>query len=44
VLIDCDGRDIELPNEAVIVSAGGILPSDFLRGIGVQVETKYGTA
>ena len=24
--------------KAVIVSAGGILPSDFLRGIGVEVE------
>ena len=44
VVLDLDGRDIELPNDAVIVSAGGILPSDFLRGIGVQVETKYGTA
>jgi thioredoxin reductase/NAD-dependent dihydropyrimidine dehydrogenase PreA subunit len=44
VVLAKDGRDIELPNDAVIVSAGGILPSDFLRGIGVQVETKYGTA
>jgi thioredoxin reductase/ferredoxin len=43
VVLDCDGRDVEVPNDAVIVSAGGILPSDFLRGIGVEVETKYGT-
>jgi thioredoxin reductase (NADPH) len=44
VVLDCDGRAVELPNDAVIVSAGGILPSEFLRGIGVRVETKYGTA
>lgn len=31
-------------NDIVIVSAGGVLPNDFLRSIGVQVETKYGTA
>ncbi len=31
-------------NDAVIVCAGGILPSAFLKSIGVEVETKYGTA
>jgi thioredoxin reductase len=44
VVLDCDGRSVEAANDAVIVSAGGILPTDFLRGIGVNVETKYGTA
>jgi thioredoxin reductase/ferredoxin len=44
VVLVCDGREVEAANDAVIVSAGGILPSDFLRGIGVNVETKYGTA
>jgi thioredoxin reductase/ferredoxin len=44
VALDCDGREVEAANDAVIVSAGGILPADFLRGIGVNVETKYGTA
>ena len=44
VVMDCDGREVVLPNDAVIVSAGGILPAEFLRGIGVNVETKYGTA
>jgi hypothetical protein len=39
-----DGRDVEIRNDAVIVSAGGVLPTDFLRGIGIEVETKYGTA
>ncbi len=34
----------DLVNDAVIISAGGILPNDFLRSIGINVETKYGTA
>ena len=44
VTLEHKGRALELANEAVIVSAGGILPSEFLRSIGVSVETKYGTA
>jgi thioredoxin reductase len=44
VAIGCEGREIELGNDAVIVSAGGILPTDFLRSVGIEVETKYGTA
>ena len=44
VLIDAGGRETELSNDAVIVCAGGILPTDFLRDIGIAVETKYGTA
>jgi thioredoxin reductase len=38
------GRMVEVRNDAVIVNAGGVLPSDFLRRIGISVETKYGTA
>jgi thioredoxin reductase/NAD-dependent dihydropyrimidine dehydrogenase PreA subunit len=38
------GRGLELTNDAVIVSVGGILPAEFLQKVGVQVETKYGTA
>ena len=38
------GAELELPNDAVIVCAGGILPTEFLRSVGVAVETKYGTA
>jgi len=33
----------EIPNDAVVVSAGGILPSAFLKTIGIHVETKWGT-
>jgi thioredoxin reductase (NADPH) len=28
----------------VIVCAGGILPTPFLKTIGIEVETKYGTS
>lgn len=38
------GRVHEIPNDAVIVCAGGILPTGFLKQIGVEVQTKYGTA
>jgi thioredoxin reductase/ferredoxin len=33
----------EIGNDAVIVAAGGILPTGFLRAIGVEVETRHGT-
>jgi thioredoxin reductase (NADPH) len=35
---------VEVDNDAIIVSAGGVLPNDFLRSMGIEVETKYGTA
>ena len=44
VVLDFQGREMELANDAVIVSVGGILPAEFLQKVGVQVETKYGTA
>ena len=44
VLLQQSGRPLKLSNDAVIVNAGGILPNDFLRSIGIEVETKYGTA
>jgi len=44
VLLDHDGTELSLPNDAVIISAGGVLPTPFLQKIGIEVETKYGTA
>ena len=44
VALDQGGRKSRLKNDAVIVCAGGILPTPFLKEIGVQVDTKYGTA
>ena len=39
-----DDKDTTLNNNAVIVCAGGVLPTPFLKKIGIAVETKYGTA
>jgi thioredoxin reductase (NADPH) len=44
VAIDVDGKPVILPNQGVIVCAGGILPTGFLKEVGIEVETKYGTA
>src|SRR6202158_244240 len=44
VTIERDGGISKVRNDAVIVSAGGVLPSDFLRRVGITVETKRGTA
>jgi thioredoxin reductase len=38
------GHPKVLRNDAVIICAGGILPTPFLKSIGIEVETKYGTA
>jgi thioredoxin reductase (NADPH) len=39
-----NGKRTSIRNDAVIVCAGGILPTPFLKSIGIEVETKYGTA
>ena len=44
VEIECHGRRHVMANDAVIVCAGGLLPTALLKGAGVAVETKYGTA
>jgi thioredoxin reductase/Pyruvate/2-oxoacid:ferredoxin oxidoreductase delta subunit len=44
VLLERQGRGIRLDNDAVVVCVGGVLPTPFLRQIGVDVETKHGTA
>lgn len=44
VLMEQDGKSFSIDNDAIIVSAGGILPTAFLKEIGITVETKYGTA
>jgi thioredoxin reductase (NADPH) len=44
VSIEVGGRSVQVRNDVVIVSAGGILPTEFLRKVGLEVATKYGTA
>lgn len=42
VILDHAGESVELPNDAVIVSAGGVLPIDLLKKVGIHFETKHG--
>ncbi len=44
VQLEQKGKQLRLPNDAVIIAAGGVLPNEFLKSIGIAVETKYGTA
>lgn len=44
VQLDRQGIPASLDNDAVIVCAGGILPTPMLKEMGILVETKYGTA
>ncbi len=44
VILDQEGNKIEIENDAIIVSAGGILPTGMLKEMGIEVETKHGTA
>lgn len=44
VTINQDDSKVEIANDAAIVCAGGILPTPFLKQIGIEVETKHGTA
>lgn len=39
-----EGHSMQLTNDVVIICAGGIVPSGFLKSIGIDIETKYGTA
>lgn len=36
--------DSELANDAVLVCAGGVLPTPFLEKVGIKVEARFGTA
>ena len=44
VVIEAGNEEITIDNDAIIVCAGGILPTPFLKSIGIEVETKFGTA
>ena len=44
VELDQDGNNLTLENDAVVVCAGGILPTPMLKEIGIRVETKFGSA
>lgn len=42
VYLEQRGEALELPNDGVIVCAGGVLPMGFLKDLGISVETHYG--
>jgi thioredoxin reductase len=44
VELDHGGELRIVPNDSVIVCAGGLLPDRFLKDAGIMVETKYGSA
>jgi thioredoxin reductase/ferredoxin len=44
IVLNCADGERTIPNDAVIVCAGGLLPTQFLRDMGVNIETKFGTA
>ena len=39
-----DGSTSSLPNDYVVVCAGGELPTPLLKAIGIRFETKFGRA
>jgi thioredoxin reductase/NAD-dependent dihydropyrimidine dehydrogenase PreA subunit len=43
IVLETEGQEEQLPNDAVIISAGGILPTDLLKKVGIEFETKHGT-
>jgi thioredoxin reductase/NAD-dependent dihydropyrimidine dehydrogenase PreA subunit len=43
VLLELESGQETLPNDAVIISAGGVLPTDLLKEAGILFETKRGT-
>ncbi|MHB8483178.1 MAG: NAD(P)-binding domain-containing protein [Nitrospiria bacterium] len=43
VILQAAENLMEFRNDAVIVCAGGILPTEFLKNIGIQVNVKFGT-
>ena len=40
--IDYNGNILSLPNDGVIICAGGILPTPFLKELGIEIETHHG--
>ena len=44
VTLNLEDKQEIIDNDAIIVNAGGILPTGFLKETGIEVETKHGTA
>lgn len=44
VILNIGDNEEKIKNDGIIVCAGGILPTPFLKQIGIEVETKHGQA
>ena len=44
VTLETKGGTKELANDAVIICAGGVLPTPLLRAAGIEIETRHGEA
>jgi len=44
VVLDVEGKKETLANDYVYIFAGGELPNEFLKSIGIRIERKFGTA
>ncbi|MCP5044868.1 MAG: NAD(P)-binding domain-containing protein, partial [bacterium] len=42
VVLQLKNESVEIENDAVLVCAGGILPTTFLKEIGIEIETRRG--
>ena len=44
ISLEWKGEVLDLANDNVIICAGGLLPTKFLQDMGIEFETKYGSA
>jgi thioredoxin reductase (NADPH) len=44
IIISTGNGEQTFKNDAVIICAGGILPTDFLRSMGIEIQTKFGVS
>jgi thioredoxin reductase len=42
IMVKRKAKLMEIPNQALIVCAGGVLPTGLLKKLGVEIETHYG--
>ncbi len=42
VVLDVAGAPLEIPNDYVVINVGGVLPTEFLKSIGVSIQRHVG--
>jgi thioredoxin reductase (NADPH) len=43
IQLEQDGKVFTLANDFVFIFIGGVLPTNFLQGMGISIEKKFGT-